>query len=105
MNRRRFRAHALRSRLFAHVVSFVPRVGPTSSIDHPSIGPGAEPRVADLASTAVMLFWCGEVTTGRGIDQILPHPGRLRLFESYARSALTCVTPIRRALTGRLLTA
>ena len=33
------------------------------------------------------LFLCGDVMTGRGIDQILPHPGDPRLHERWARSA------------------
>ncbi len=33
------------------------------------------------------LFLCGDVMTGRGIDQILPHPGDPELFEAYVRSA------------------
>ena len=37
------------------------------------------------------LFLCGDVMTGRGIDQILPHPGMPQLFEPYARSALNYV--------------
>jgi len=39
-------------------------------------------------SRAITLFLCGDVMTGRGIDQILPHPGKPRLFESCVRSAL-----------------
>jgi poly-gamma-glutamate synthesis protein (capsule biosynthesis protein) len=33
------------------------------------------------------LFLCGDVMTGRGIDQILPHPSAPRLFESYVTHA------------------
>ena len=33
------------------------------------------------------LFLCGDVMTGRGIDQILPHPGQPQLYEPYMRSA------------------
>lgn len=33
------------------------------------------------------LFLCGDVMTGRGIDQILPHPCEPHLFEPYMRSA------------------
>ena len=33
------------------------------------------------------LFVCGDVMTGRGIDQILPHPGDAKLHESYVHSA------------------
>ncbi|HEY8506783.1 MAG TPA: CapA family protein [Steroidobacteraceae bacterium] len=36
---------------------------------------------------AVRLFLCGDVMTGRGIDQILPHPLPPHLHESYVRSA------------------
>ncbi|MDX1755067.1 MAG: CapA family protein [Marinobacter sp.] len=37
---------------------------------------------------SVRLFLCGDVMTGRGIDQILPHPSSPELFESYMKSAL-----------------
>jgi len=37
---------------------------------------------------AITLFLCGDVMTGRGIDQILPHPGKPRLFEPCVHSAL-----------------
>jgi poly-gamma-glutamate synthesis protein (capsule biosynthesis protein) len=36
----------------------------------------------------IKLFLCGDVMTGRGIDQVLPHPGDPRLCESHVRSAL-----------------
>ena len=36
----------------------------------------------------VRLFLCGDVMTGRGIDQVLAHPGKPDLFESYMRSAV-----------------
>ena len=39
-------------------------------------------------SASVTLFLCGDVMTGRGIDQILPHPGEPHLYEPYMRSAL-----------------
>jgi poly-gamma-glutamate capsule biosynthesis protein CapA/YwtB (metallophosphatase superfamily) len=45
---------------------------------------GDEPR-------GVRLFLCGDVMTGRGIDQILPHPSVPHLFESWARSAVDYV--------------
>lgn len=37
---------------------------------------------------AVKLFVCGDVMTGRGIDQILPHPGDPRLHEPCVKSAM-----------------
>jgi poly-gamma-glutamate synthesis protein (capsule biosynthesis protein) len=43
------------------------------------------------AAHPVKLFLCGDVMTGRGVDQILPHPGKPHLFEPYARSALDYV--------------
>ncbi len=49
----------------------------------------AAPAVTTSESNAgVTLFLCGDVMTGRGIDQVLPHPGNPRLYEPYVRSAL-----------------
>lgn len=36
---------------------------------------------------AVTIFLCGDVMTGRGVDQILPHPSDPRLHEAYVRDA------------------
>src|SRR6187455_2513170 len=33
------------------------------------------------------LFLCGDVMTGRGIDQVLPHPSNPVLYEEYIKSA------------------
>ncbi len=38
------------------------------------------------------IFLCGDVMTGRGIDQILPHPGDPALHESVVTDARTYVT-------------
>jgi poly-gamma-glutamate capsule biosynthesis protein CapA/YwtB (metallophosphatase superfamily) len=43
------------------------------------------------AADAVTLFVAGDVMTGRGIDQVLPHPGDPRIFEPYSSSALDYV--------------
>jgi poly-gamma-glutamate synthesis protein (capsule biosynthesis protein) len=43
------------------------------------------------------LFLCGDVMTGRGIDQVLPHPGDARILEPSARSAGTYVELAERA--------
>jgi poly-gamma-glutamate capsule biosynthesis protein CapA/YwtB (metallophosphatase superfamily) len=40
---------------------------------------------------AVTLFLCGDVMLGRGVDQILPHPGDPRLRERSVRDARTYV--------------
>ncbi len=36
----------------------------------------------------IRLFLCGDVMTGRGVDQVLPHPCDPRLHEGYVQSAL-----------------
>lgn len=38
--------------------------------------------------SSVRLFLCGDVMTGRGLDQILPCPGDPTLHESYVKSAI-----------------
>jgi poly-gamma-glutamate synthesis protein (capsule biosynthesis protein) len=43
------------------------------------------------SSKEITLFLCGDVMTGRGIDQILPHPGDPRLHEPYVKNAKTYV--------------
>jgi poly-gamma-glutamate synthesis protein (capsule biosynthesis protein) len=61
---------------------------------------GESERVAAVAEgrpKALTLFLCGDVMPGRGIDQILPHPGSPRLLESYVDSALTYVELAERA--------
>lgn len=44
-----------------------------------------------MANGPVTLFLCGDVMTGRGVDQILPHPGDPRLWESFVTDAHTYV--------------
>lgn len=44
--------------------------------------------VTDQADNdSITLFLCGDVMTGRGIDQILPHPVHPRLYEPFIRNA------------------
>ena len=53
-------------------------------------GASAEDREHDASgqgSGSIMLFLCGDVMTGRGIDQVLPHPGNPVLYERYMKSA------------------
>ncbi|GGX01632.1 hypothetical protein GCM10010297_24080 [Streptomyces malachitofuscus] len=40
-----------------------------------------------MGAGAVTLFLCGDVMLGRGVDQILPHPGDPALREDYIRDA------------------
>jgi poly-gamma-glutamate capsule biosynthesis protein CapA/YwtB (metallophosphatase superfamily) len=64
-----------------------------------------KPSACQLDGGRVRLFLCGDVMTGRGVDQVLPHPSNPRLYEAWARSALDYVAlaegasgPIGRAL-------
>jgi len=41
----------------------------------------------DQGINPVTIFMCGDVMMGRGIDQILPHPGDPIIYESYMKSA------------------
>jgi poly-gamma-glutamate capsule biosynthesis protein CapA/YwtB (metallophosphatase superfamily) len=45
----------------------------------------------DMEDHLVTVFLCGDVMTGRGVDQILPHPGDPRLSETGASDARTYV--------------
>jgi poly-gamma-glutamate capsule biosynthesis protein CapA/YwtB (metallophosphatase superfamily) len=40
-----------------------------------------------VGSDLVTVFFCGDVMLGRGVDQILPHPGEPALREGYIRDA------------------
>jgi poly-gamma-glutamate synthesis protein (capsule biosynthesis protein) len=40
-----------------------------------------------VSSQPITLFLCGDVMTGRGIDQALPHPGDPELYEAYVTDA------------------
>jgi poly-gamma-glutamate capsule biosynthesis protein CapA/YwtB (metallophosphatase superfamily) len=46
------------------------------------------PTAAQPSSDSITLFLCGDVMTGRGIDQILPHPSEPTLHESFVKSAI-----------------
>ncbi len=73
MNRRQFMINASKTLLvFA------------TPVDHTAANPS---RDSDL----ITLFLCGDVMTGRGIDQVLPHPSDPRLYEFYTKSALVYV--------------
>ena len=44
-------------------------------------------RSADPEGRLVTVFLCGDVMTGRGVDQILPHPSDPRIHESFVNDA------------------
>jgi poly-gamma-glutamate capsule biosynthesis protein CapA/YwtB (metallophosphatase superfamily) len=48
-------------------------------------------------SDGITLFLCGDVMLGRGIDQILPHPGEPRLYESAVSRATAYIELAERA--------
>ncbi len=48
----------------------------------------ADVKPSGKSSPALTLFLCGDVMTGRGVDQVLPHPSDPRLCERYMTSAL-----------------
>lgn len=78
LNRRRFLTLATLSGTALPMLSTPLRAGDTGSAE-------AE------RSSLVTLFLCGDVMTGRGIDQVLPHPGDPTLYEQYVDSALDYV--------------
>ena len=47
----------------------------------------AEEANSRAQSDALTLFLCGDVMTGRGIDQVLPHPGDPVLYERWMKDA------------------
>lgn len=49
--------------------------------EHTAGGPPPAPQ------GAISLFLCGDVMTGRGIDQVLPHPAAPQLHEDYVKDA------------------
>jgi hypothetical protein len=50
-----------------------------------------------MADGLVTLFLCGDVMLGRGVNQVLPHPGDLELRETYAADARAYVRLAERA--------
>ena len=54
-------------------------------------------RVGGVGDGLLTLFLCGDVMTGRGVDQVLPHPGDPELRERYARDARAYVRLAERA--------
>jgi poly-gamma-glutamate synthesis protein (capsule biosynthesis protein) len=55
----------------------------------PTFEPGmaADVTARGKGSSPVTLFLCGDVMTGRGVDQVLPRPGDPALHEPYVRDA------------------
>ena len=50
--------------------------------------PGPRPNVEKgKTASSITMFMCGDVMTGRGVDQVLPHPSDPTLYEPYIRDA------------------
>jgi poly-gamma-glutamate synthesis protein (capsule biosynthesis protein) len=48
---------------------------------------GGEKKMKEQRSHIINMFICGDVMTGRGVDQVLPHPGNPLIHEPYMKSA------------------
>jgi poly-gamma-glutamate capsule biosynthesis protein CapA/YwtB (metallophosphatase superfamily) len=60
-----------------------------------------QPAGERKGSPLITLFLCGDVMTGRGIDQVLPHPSDPVLYEPYIRDARQYVE-LAEQMNGRL---
>jgi len=98
MNRRRFLGGAGNA-LLAGLAARAPLAAPGAGAKSRTMSEGTER--ASAGSRTITLFLCGDVMTGRGIDQILPRPSKPHLFEPYMRSALGYVE-IAEQLTGSI---
>lgn len=90
MNRRRFLQRGGRLLLGGVASMTVPREPSAAAIRTDGVTQVTDQSAADAGKMKV--FLCGDVMTGRGIDQVLPHPGDPALHEAYARSALDYVS-------------
>ncbi len=77
-------------RTFLAIAAGVPMAGADIPGEAMS-GSRAESVERPEAERDLTLCLTGDVMSGRGIDQILPHPGDPRIFEPYVRSALDYV--------------
>ena len=93
--RRRFLQ--LLSRLTAGFAALTLRTGHAGSA--PQALPTPISRMPD--ADPIKLFLCGDVMTGRAIDQILPHPSKPQLYEPHMRNALGYLALAERA-NGRI---
>ena len=74
------------------MICFITSVGDAAESER------AEGRVIEqIPQGSITLFLCGDVMTGRGIYQVLPHPGESRLQENYVKNASVYVELAERA--------
>ena len=87
-SRRRFLAQAGRALAGGLAVVLPPAVlGAAGDVETRSRNMSPPPERPSAGLRAITLFVCGDVMTGRGIDQVLPHPSKPHIFEPYMRSA------------------
>jgi poly-gamma-glutamate synthesis protein (capsule biosynthesis protein) len=93
MNRRKFLNDAVRK----SALLMTPAILQAQTSDHADhIRQQTTPMSTQTSSPhseeqLITLFFCGDVMTGRGIDQILPYPGNPEIFESYLHDARSYV--------------
>jgi poly-gamma-glutamate synthesis protein (capsule biosynthesis protein) len=101
MNRRRFLGQSVAALLTNPVAMPVGGEGQVQTGTSQRSEPIRRAVVENAPSRSVKLFLCGDVMTGRGIDQILPYPSEPHLYERYVRSASRYVA-LAEAKTGPL---
>jgi poly-gamma-glutamate capsule biosynthesis protein CapA/YwtB (metallophosphatase superfamily) len=101
MNRRRFLGHSVAALLTAPMPMPVIGEGQVRLPPTRRSEPIRRAVVENAPSRSMKLFLCGDMMTGRGIDQILLHPSEPHLYEPYVRSASQYVA-LAEAKTGPL---
>lgn len=90
INRRRFLIHAGKNFCALSAPSILSSIPPKSQAPRYKVNDkpihGKDRKSGD--SGMITLFLCGDVMTGRGIDQILPFPSDPQIHESYLKSAI-----------------
>jgi poly-gamma-glutamate capsule biosynthesis protein CapA/YwtB (metallophosphatase superfamily) len=76
-------------RRFLHWLGGITAAAATARTRATIAGSTHEPRSSPMhhADPTLTLFLCGDVMTGRGIDQILPHPSKPQLHEAHVHDA------------------
>lgn len=90
INRRGFLIHAGKNLCALSAPSILNSTSPLSGTLRYEVTeqPKHNKEITGSESGLITLFLCGDVMTGRGIDQILPHPSDPQIHESYLKSAI-----------------
>jgi poly-gamma-glutamate synthesis protein (capsule biosynthesis protein) len=89
MNRRKFLDHAIKTSMLLMAPASVQAQMTGKTKAGRQLSTPMKTRAVEQNNTTPLatLFLCGDVMTGRGIDQVLPHPGSPEIFESYLQDA------------------